>query len=96
MEQGQMAELRNKGYTLQEIASAAEISIGKAFLMTGGRKGKERKPYKKRLSPNVERDNDICRMVSDGLTQKQVGKIKGLSKGRISQIVKAGDNGETN
>lgn len=95
MEQQRMIELRDGGLTLQEIADAANASVGVVFRMTGGRKGKQRRPYKKRPLLNVERDRKICEMVTNkGVRQTEAAQIFDLTKGRVSQIVKAGDNGD--
>lgn len=87
MEQSRMIDLRNEGWTLKQIASAAEVSIKKVFSLTGGRKGPERKPYATHRPRNVKRDKRIRENVNAGLLLTEVAKMERLSPTRIGQIV---------
>lgn len=89
MTQDRMIELRKGKYTLQQIAKIAGVSIKTVFVKTGGRQGKERKPYKTRYRVNAERDIDIRVMYrKGGLTQVEIAGLFDVTKGRIHQIIK--------
>lgn len=88
MKQERMIELRQKGETLQKIASAAGVSVGKVFAMTGGRHGPERSPYTKRVETNQERDAEIRQLISEGYNLSEAGRIHGLCRERVRQILK--------
>lgn len=87
MKQERMIELREKGETLQKIAIAAGVSVGTVFARTGGRHGPERSPYSKREKSNVERDAEIRQLISEGYNLSEAGRLHGLSRERVRQIV---------
>jgi len=90
MTKQRMVQLRAQGSTLQQIADAAECSVGMVFNATGGRRGEKRNGYGKRPPRHTKRNAEIRKLVESGYHYSEVANMYKLSKSRIGQIVTEG------
>ena len=83
MKHEKMRQLRADGFTLQKIATAANVSTKTVFQVVG-RKG----PPRQRRRGNTKRDHKIRELITGGMQQVEVARLYDLSKARISVINK--------
>ncbi len=91
MTKEEMIKLRTSGATLKDIADKAGVSIRTVHAKTGGRQGRPKNKSHQRTKRNQDRDNHIREMIASGKwKQKDAVREYGLTRQRVSQIVKGG------